>query len=326
MQSKQNWRMQPAWHVVLGRLRRKKRALFGLGMLLCFVVLALAGPPVYQHLGAPYTSHIDGVMYGPQDYHNYARAEIDRLNEMPSGQHWLGTDQVGRDILARLLRGLLVSLVVAALVETLVTVAGISIGVLAGYYGGWLDQVLARCADLVLAFPGLLFVILLTGIFGKSADEVFGHLPVIGVQGNARLLLIALALAVISWPLMARYVRGQTLQIKEQQFILAARACGSSDLRIILRHILPHLSSIVVVAITLDIPSIILGEAGISMLGLGVQSPGSSLGLMIAQAAGLMEIYPWEMLVPAGALVWIVLACAWLGDGLRDACDPRSPE
>jgi peptide/nickel transport system permease protein len=178
----------------------------------------------------------------------------------------------------------------------------------------------------MFAFPGLLFAILLTGIFGGSADNAFSRLPFIGANGNARLLLISLALAVTAWPLMARYVRGQTLQIKEQQYVEAARTSGTLDRWIIFRHIIPNLFSIVVVAATLDISSTIVGEAGISMLGLGVQSPGSSIGLMIASASQYVGVYPWEVMVPAVTLALIVLAFSFLGDGLRDAFDPRSKE
>ncbi len=310
----------------LRRLRRDTRALVSLGIILFFVLIALAGPPIYQHIGGPYTSNVNGLTYGPQDYHNYYHEELDRQHEMPSGQYWLGTDDLGRDILARLMQGILISLAVATIVEIIDIVLGIVIGVLAGYYSGWIDQLLARFTDLMFAFPGLLFVILLTGIFGASADDVFGKIPIIGANGNARLLLVSLALAITAWPLMARYVRGQTLQIKEQQFVEAAHTSGTSNTRIILRHIIPNLFSIVVVAATLDISSTIVGEAGISMLGLGVQSPGSSIGLMIASGSQYVSVHPWEVLVPCVTLALIVLAFSFTGDGLRDAFDPRSKE
>ncbi len=224
------------------------------------------------------------------------------------------------------MQGILVSLAVALVVELVDIVLGILVGVLAGYYGGWIDQLLARFTDLMFAFPGLLFVILLTGIFGGSADDFFSHIPVIGPNGNARLLLVSLALAFTIWPLMARYVRGQTLQLKEQQFIEAARTSGTTNTRIILRHIIPNLFSIVVVAATLDISNTIIGEAGISLLGLGVQAPGSSLGLMIADASQYVSTHPWEVLVPSVTLAIIVLTFSFLGDGLRDAFDPRSKD
>ncbi len=308
----------------LQRLRRDKRAMVSLGVILLFVLIAIVGPPIYQHIGGPYVSNVNGNTYGPQDYHNYYHEELDRLHELPSAQYWLGTDDLGRDILARLMQGILVSLAVAIVVEIINVSLGIIVGVLAGYYGGLIDQILARFTDLMFAFPGLLFVILLTGIFGSSADDAFSHIPIIGANGNARLLLVSMALAITAWPLMARYVRGQTLQIKEQQYVEAARTSGTNDLRIILNHIIPNLFSIVVVAATLDISSTIVAEAGISLLGLGVQSPGSSVGLMIASAAPFVGVHPWEVLVPSVTLALIVVAFSFLGDGLRDAFDPRS--
>jgi peptide/nickel transport system permease protein len=238
----------------------------------------------------------------------------------------LGTDDLGRDLLARLMQGILISISVAVLVEVVDVVLGILVGVLAGYYGGWIDQVLARFTDIIFAFPGLLFIILVAGIFGEWADTNLSNIPIIGANGNARLLLVSLALAFVAWPLMARYVRGQTLQLKEQQFIEAARTAGTKDSRIILRHIIPNLFSIVVVASTLNIVGTIIGEAGISLLGLGVQSPGSSIGLMIAQAQNLVDTHPWEILLPSGVLALIVLAFSFFGDGLRDAFDPRSKD
>ncbi len=322
------WGQKPASPLqdALRSLRRDKRAMLSLGFILFLVLFALVGPPIYQHIGGPYTSDVSGATYGPQDYHTYSHEELDRRHELPSSQYWLGTDEIGRDILARLMQGVLVSLAVALVVETIDIVLGIAIGVLAGYYGGVIDQVLARFTDVMFAFPGLLFVILLTGIFGTSADDVFGHIPVIGANGNARLLLVSIALAITAWPLMARYVRGQTLQIKEQQFVEAARTCGTTNRRIILRHIIPNLFSIVVVAATLDISATIVGEAGISMLGLGVQSPGSSIGLMIASGSQYIGIHPWEVMVPCVTLALIVLAFSFIGDGLRDAFDPRSKD
>jgi oligopeptide transport system permease protein len=225
-----------------------------------------------------------------------------------------------------LMQGMLVSLSVAILVEIVDVGLGVTVGVLAGFYGGWIDQLLARFTDIMFAFPGLLFAILLTGIFGAQADTALSGLPVIGPNGNARLILVSLALAFTAWPLMARYVRGQTLQIKEQQYVEAARTSGTRNTRIIWRHIVPNLFSIVVVASTLNIANTVIGEAGLSLLGLGVQQPGSSLGLMISDSAGNISVYPWEVLLPSIVLTIIVLAFSFLGDGLRDAFDPRSKD
>ncbi len=309
----------------LRRLRRDKRAMVSFGIIGFFVLLALFGPFIYQRIGGPYESSVSGTI-GPQVYHTYYHQELDRQDEGPSAQYWLGTDDLGRDMLARLMQGILISISVAVAVEVVDITMGILIGVLAGFHGGWIDQVLARFTDIIFAFPYLLFIILVAGIFGEWADTNLSGIPLIGANGNARLLLVSLALAFVTWPLMARYVRGQTLQLKEQQFIEAARTAGTSDTQIILRHIIPNLFSIVVVASTLNIVTTIIAEAGISLLGLGVQQPGSSIGLMIAQAQNLVDTHPWEILLPSGVLAIIVLCFSFIGDGLRDAFDPRSKD
>jgi oligopeptide transport system permease protein len=306
-------------------LRRDKRAIASVVVIVFFVLLAIFGPFIYQHIGGIYLSPISGPI-GPQVYHTFYHQELNRQDELPSLQYWLGTDQLGRDILARLMQGILISITVALLVEVVDVGAGITVGVLAGFHGGATDQVLARFTDIIFAFPGLLFIILVAGIWGGWADTTLSNIPVIGANGNARLLVVSLALAFVAWPLMARYVRGQTLQLKEQQFIEAARTAGTSDFRIMMRHIIPNLFSIVIVASTLNIVGTIIGEAGISLLGLGVQPPGSSIGLMISDAQPLVDSHPWEILVPTVVLTIFVLAFSFLGDGLRDAFDPRSKD
>ena len=157
-------------------------------------------------------------------------------------------------------------------------------------------------------------------------SDSFANWPLLGpllANGNATLVLVSLALALVSWPLMARYVRGQVLQIKQQQFIEAARASGTQDLRIMLRHIVPNLASIVLVAASLNIANTIIGEAGLSLLGLGVKEPGSSLGLMIFDGLATLEVFPWNALCPTLVLTILVLAISFVSDGLRDAFDPR---
>jgi oligopeptide transport system permease protein len=309
----------------LGRFSRDKRAMVSVFAIGIFILIAIIGPPIYQHIGGVYHSALNGDVPSTV-YHNFSHQELERQDEGPSGQYWLGTDDLGRDLLARLMQGMLISLSVAILVEIVDIFLGITVGVLAGYYGGWLDQLLARFTDIMFAFPGLLFVILLTGIFGTNVDALLENVPVIGPNGNARLLLVSLALAFTVWPLMARYVRGQTLQLKEQQFVEAARTSGTSDTQIIIRHIVPNLFSIVVIASTLNIAGTIIGEAGISLLGLGVQPPGSSIGLMISDALSLLDTHPWEAILPAMALAIIVVSFSFIGDGLRDAFDPRSKD
>jgi len=309
----------------LRRLRRDVRAMVSIGVVGLFVLIALIGPPIYQHIGPVYNSPLNGPVPST-DYHSFSHQELTRQDEGPSAQYWLGTDDLGRDLMARLMQGILISLSVALFVEVIDISLGMLIGVLAGYYGGWIDQMLARFTDIIFAFPGLLFLVLLTGIFGEWADVALSNIPIIGPNGNARLILVSGAIALTAWPLMARYVRGQTLQLKQQHFIEAARTVGTSHTQIMLRHILPNLFSIVVVVATLNVVGTIVGEAGISLLGLGVQQPGSSIGLMIAEAEDLVATHPWEILLPSLVLVMIVLAFSFFGDGLRDAFDPRSKD
>lgn len=309
----------------LRRLRRDKRAMVSLAIILFFIIVPIIGPPIYRNIGGPYQSDTSGTI-GPQVYHDPFHQELSLQDQGPSAQYWLGTDSIGRDILARLMQGMLISLLVAVSVEIFNILLGLTFGILAGYFGGIIDQFLARFTDVMFAFPGLLFAILLTGIFGSQADVVFSNIPIIGANGNARLLLVSLALTIGTWPFMARLARGQTLQLKEQQFIEAARTAGTGHFKIIVRHIIPNLFSIIVVAATLDISNTIVGEAGLSFLGLGVQAPGSSLGLMINDATAVLETHPWEVLLPALILATVVVAFSFLGDGLRDAFDPRSKD
>lgn len=311
------------YRAAFNRFKRDKRAIVSVGVLFFFVLLAIFGPLIYLHIGSPIQSDLAGTI-SPTEYHQYYHQELSRQDQDPSAVYWLGTDPYGRDLLSRLMQGVLISILVSLLVEVVDVTLGILIGVLAGYYGGWIDQFLARFTDVVFAFPPLMFAILLIGIFGSSSNSAFANLPILGENGNARLVLASIALAFVAWPLMARYVRAQTLQLKEQQYVEAARTSGTSAVRIIMRHIVPNLMSLVIIAGTLDIANTIVNEAGLSLLGLGVTEPGSSLGLMIADALGTTDTHPIEVLVPTLALAAIVLAISFIGDGLRDALDPNT--
>lgn len=310
----------------LRRLRRDKRAMVSLAIIALFIIIPIIGPVIYQHVGGQIVDTLSGKKIGPEVYHSPFVQRLDKQDELPSATNWLGTDAIGRDILARLMQGMLISLFVAIAVEIVNIVLGILVGVCAGFFGGWIDQFLARFTDIMFAFPGLLFVILIAGIFGNALDAPLSKVPVLGANGNARLLLVSVALAFVGWPLMARFVRGQTLQLKEQQFIEAARTSGTTNRHIITKHIVPNLFNIVVVAATLDIANTVIAEAGLSFLGLGVSTPGSSIGLMISDAQTLVDVHPWEVMVPAVTLTIIVLAFSFLGDGLRDAFDPRAKD
>lgn len=219
--------------------------------------------------------------------------------------HYFGTDQNGRDMLARTLQGTQMSLMVA-LVATCVSVAiGITYGAIAGYFGGRVDAVMMRFVDIMYALPYILFVIILVVIFGRSP------------------ILLFVGIGCLEWLTMARIVRGQTLSLKQREFVEAARAGGARPLGIIFRHIIPNLTGPVIIYATLTVPEIIITESFLSYIGLGVQEPQTSLGTLISFGAPLAEVLPWMLLTPAAMLVLLLLALSFLGDGLRDALDPK---
>ena len=288
------------------RLFRNRAATVSGIFVLAALFLALAGPGLYQNvLLSDQARSRDGVY---QDYN--------AINAGPSPQHWLGADYLGRDMLTRLLVAVGVSLLVAFVVEVLNIFLGGVLGLLAGYFGGWIDMLISRAADMLFAFPGLLLAILVSAVFGTAAREAYG--------GMGRLILVAGALSLVSWPLMARLVRGETLSVKSRDFVMASRGLGASDFEIIFKHLLPNVAWLIAVAATLDVASVIVNEATLSLLGLGIEEPGASLGLMIFRAASKLERFPLQVFLPAAAITLLVLAFSFLGDGLRDAFDPHS--
>lgn len=233
------------------------------------------------------------------------------INAPPTATHPLGTDNLGRDTLARLLHGLRVSLLVAAFVELLDILLGVPLGLAAGYLGGKVDFAITRIADILFAFPGLLLAILVAALFGPAVTAEFG--------GMGRLALVAGSLSLVSWPLMARLVRSQTLAVREQDYITAAEAMGASRERVLWRHVAPQLLGLVVTTVTLNVSAVIINEAVLSLLGLGIQPPDASIGKMISDAIPYLESNPLQVFVPSALLMLIVLAVSFLGDGLRDA-------
>ncbi|HET9109567.1 MAG TPA: ABC transporter permease [Ktedonobacterales bacterium] len=303
----------------LRRLGRDKRAMFFLAVALFIIVFSYVFPLIYTRTGPTIMGGVAGnTPLTPHDYHNYVSNDLSRPDGFMSTIHPLGTDALGRDILARIMAGVNVSIEVALLVEVMDIGLGVTIGTLAGYYGGWLATFLDRFTDLMFAFPGLLFAILAAATLGPAFQQRLG-LP-------GRLILVSIALGISVWPFMARLVRGQTLQLREQQFIEAARTVGSSNGRIIMQHIVPNLFNIVIVAAALDVVNTIVSEAIISLLGLGVQTPGSSLGLMINDAVSQIALNPWEVIWPTTVLAILVLAFSFLGDGVQDAFNPRTKD
>lgn len=271
----------------LRRLGRNKAAVASIGILIAIVLFAFVGPSLV-----------------PWPYEKIDWSAIRKPPDFAKG-HFFGTDGNGRDMLARTMLGTQMSLTVAA-VATLVSVSiGIIYGAVAGYFGGRIDAVMMRFVDIMYALPYILFVIILVVIFGRS--------PV----------LLFVGIGCLEWLTMARIVRGQTLSIKEREFIEAARAGGARPFTIIMRHIVPNLTGPVVIYATLTIPEIIITESFLSYLGLGVQEPQTSLGTLISAGAPVVESLPWMLLTPAAVLVTMLLCLTYLGDGLRDALDPK---
>ena len=313
----------------LRRFLRDWRAVASLAVILFIILGSIIFPYFYVHIGPGIQGGLTGHQtVGPALYHQPDHQEL-AYSDAPSTffplgnkNMWvypLGNDTNGRDILARVMAGVKVSILIAICVEVFDVGLGLLFGTLAGYFGGWLDTVLARFTDIMFAFPGLLLIILVGASLGPAMDKTFG-------PGTGRILLLIGAIGFLVWPLMMRYVRGQTLQLKEQQYIEAARTVGTSAPNIIVRHIIPNLLSIVVVAATLDILGTITTEAGISLLGVGLQPPATSLGLMISDAVGQIYTSWTELLWPTLMLIILVVAFAFVGDGVRDAFDPRTKD
>lgn len=310
------------------RFLRDRRAVACLGIILFVVVFSYVFPLLYVHMGPTLVDGLTGKKIGPEIYHNYAYSNLTYTSApgtlFPLGPNSLaypfGGDSIGRDMLSRLMAGVNVSIEVALLVEVLDVGLGVLLGTLAGWYGGWLGTILDRFTDLVFAFPGILLIILMGAALGPIFDNLFRG----AVTG--RIILLMLAIGLLAWPLMMRYTRGATLQIKEQQYVEAARTNGTPTSRIIWSHIIPNLLNLVVVASTLDILTTIVGEAGLSVLGVGIRPPGSSLGLMISENGESIYGVWTGLFWPAFMLVLLIVCFSFVGDGVRDAFDPRTKD
>lgn len=270
------------------RLRRDPRAWIGIGVVTALILMAIAAPLV-----------------AGQDP---LKIDLIRSLEGPSTAHWFGTDIQGRDVFARLVYGARVSLTVGIASQTIALSLGVLLGLVAGYYGKWVDEIVMRLADVTLAFPTLLLLIALVAALQPSLAIVFF---VIGVVG---------------WAGMARLVRGQVLVVREMEYVQAERALGANDTRIIAQHVLPGVIAPVVIAGTLGIAGAIMAESSLSFLGLGVQPPTPSWGSMIADGRDLYQLRtaPWTSVAPGLAIGAAVLGFNLLGDALRDAYDPRA--
>lgn len=288
------------WRDAFGRLRKNKLAMVGFVLVILLFMLAIAGPII-----APYP-------YEQQDLKAVV-ANGNRALGPGSPTHILGTDVLGRDLLSRLLDGARISMTVAIVVQIVVLAIGVPIGALAGWFGGRVDNLLMRFTDVMYAFPDLLFIILLSVAFRETA---FGR----ALDG---LLLVFVAIGLTIWVTVARLVRGQLLALKETEFVEAARAIGVPDHRIITRHLLPNGMGPVIVAITLGIPAAILAESTLAFLGIGVQAPRASWGSLVVEGYRTIRVYPHLLLFPAIAIAVALISFTFLGDGLRDALDPK---
>jgi oligopeptide transport system permease protein len=274
------------WHDAWVRLRKNRLAMIGLVFLLLILLLCLVTPWI-----TPYG-------YEEQDL---------RLGAVPpSGEHWLGTDLFGRDLLTRILYGGRMSLAVGFVATGVALIIGVAYGAIAGYAGGRIDNAMMRLVDILYALPFMIFIILLMVVFGRN------------------LLLLFLAIGAVEWLTMARIVRGQIQTLRQQEFVEAAVSLGLGPAAIVWKHLIPNALGPVIVYTTLTIPNVMLLEAFLSFLGLGVQPPASSWGLLISAGVETMEEYPWLLIFPGLALTLTLFALNFLGDGLRDALDVRA--
>ena len=274
------------WEDALVRLRKNKLSMIGLGFLLFVMMLCLLTPWI-----APYGYEDQNLRLGAIS---------------PSPEHWLGTDTFGRDMLTRILYGGRVSLLVGFIATSVALVIGVTYGAIAGYAGGKTDAFMMRLVDILYALPFMIFIILLMVVFGRN------------------LLLLFLAIGAVEWLVMARIVRGQVQNLRQQEYVEAAISLGLSPAAIIIRHLIPNALGPVIVYTTLTIPNVMLLEAFLSFLGLGIQPPESSWGLLISYGVETMEEYPWLLVFPGLALTMTLFALNFLGDGLRDALDPKA--
>jgi oligopeptide transport system permease protein len=274
------------WDDARRRLLRNKAAVASMIVLALLVLAALIGPYLTPY---PYDLIRKDDVWAPP---------------LTQG-HLLGADSLGRDLLARLLMGLRVSLAIGLVATAVSLVIGVAWGAVAGYVGGRVDELMMRIVDVLYSLPFIFFVILLMVVFGRN------------------FILMFLAIGAVEWLTMARIVRGQTLSLKQKEFVEAARALGLPRRIIIFRHIVPNLLGPVVVYVTLTIPAVILAESFLSFLGIGVQEPLTSLGVLISKGALDMELAPWLLIFPSIAMVATLMCFNFIGDGLRDALDPK---
>jgi peptide/nickel transport system permease protein len=299
--------------IIWTRLRRDRVAMICLVVLVVYYMIAIFGPVVFGALGI--------------DPYRFDKSAISELGGRPFGDwggiswsHPLGVEWgTGRDIMAQLLYGLRISLVIASSATLITVVIGTTVGIIAGYTGGWTDTIIGRLMDLVLAFPFLLIILALSGVLTQRLTQL-------GVPaGNpSRILYLILVLSIFGWPYLARIVRGQVFSLREREFVEAAVAMGSSKRRILFTEILPNLWAPILVYATLTLPAYIGAEAALSFLGVGVLPPDTTFGGMLANSVSYFNVVPTYLFIPGTVLVILVVSFNLLGDSLRDALDPKA--
>ena len=295
------------WQLFWTRFKKDKAAFVGLALVVILVVLALAAPLVAKLTG-----------HGPNELFSREMTDEFGLPKGPNRDFLFGADRAGRDTFVRVIYGARTSLLVAVVATGFAVVVGVTLGVIAGYFGGKIDTLISRTIDIILSMPILLFAIGIAAACGATVHGCLGGLikPGLGV--------VIFIIALFSWPYIARIVRGNTLSIREKEFIEASRSLGAGNVRIMFREVLPNLVAPIIVYATLIIPSNILFEAALSFLGLGVPPKTPSWGRMLSDAAPIFDVAWWLMVFPGMFLIATTLAFNLLGDGLRDAFDPRS--
>jgi len=285
-------RISTLWTDAVYRFTRNKLAVVALGIVGLFILMAILA---------------DVITPQRYDFSNLAEA-----NQFPSGHHLLGTDSVGRDVLSRLIYGARVSLTVGFAVQLFAVVIGVTLGTLAGGFGGWVDYVINRLVEVFTALPIWLFALFLISIW-RASDQMTG----------GGLINVIVAIGLVSWISVCRLTRAQFLSLREKEYVLAATAMGSTRLAIARRHLLPNALGPLIVAVTLGIPVAIFAEAGLSFLGFGINDPLPSWGKMIADSLAYVRVYWYLAFFPTLVLALSMLSFSFVGDGLRDALDPR---
>jgi peptide/nickel transport system permease protein len=296
------------------RFKRHRMAMVGLAILAVLVLYTTAGGMLFSRgYCAPVGRDLRGEAWANCN-------DLSRVRQPPSSQHWFGTDSIGRDIFARTIYGGQISLLIGVSATVLGVLLGTFIGSVAAYYGGWVDSILMRFTEAMLTIPALFLLIVTAKFFGGRLPSV----TLLGRELTGSVLVIIVIIAATSWMYLARIVRANVLSLREMDYVSAARALGVSNSRIILAHLLPNTMAPIIVSATLGVASAILLEAYVSFFGLGVQPPTASWGNMLDGAYRYLETAPWLWFFPGTLILLTVLSINFVGDGLRDAFDPRA--